>query len=217
MTQSETNMPLGRRRILVLTGTALVTALLVVFGGILPAEYNLDPTGLGRMTGTAKLWAPEEKVVGTSASDNAGASAKEVSLRTSATPYRSDEVEITLQAGGDPSRNDELEYKVRMKQGASFIYSWEAPGAADTKDIYVEAHGHTLTDPAAMTVAYYKKHFGTRDNGLIIAPFDGVHGWFFQNQSPKPLKIKLRFAGFYELVPPGEPGNEGELQAKRLQ
>lgn len=41
---------------------AVVVALLVLAGGVLPAEYGRDPLGLGRITGTAALWSPPQRV-----------------------------------------------------------------------------------------------------------------------------------------------------------
>lgn len=211
MATAEIDTPLSRRRILGLAAAASLAALVVVFGGILPAEYHVDPIGLGKLTGTAKLWAPAETTVAAKAPG-----AAPPATRSYPTVFRSDEVIIPIQAGGDPSRNDEIEYKVHLKKGGTYIYSWEVIGGSGPDDVYVEYHGHTLASPAQMTVAYYKKGFAQRDNGVLTAPFDGIHGWFFQNQSLKPLKIKLRLAGFYDLIPPGEAGNEGELVAKRL-
>ena len=38
-------------------------------------------------------------------------------------------------------------------------------------------------------------------------------GWFFQNSSMKPVVIRLKVSGFYDLVPPGQPGNEARITA----
>jgi hypothetical protein len=40
-----------------------------------------------------------------------------------------------------------------------------------------------------------------------------VHGWYLQNQSVNPVTVKLRVSGFYELIPPGETGNEAGIIA----
>ena len=57
--------PLTTHRILVLTGTAALLATLILLVGVLPAEYGLDPTGLGRWTGMADIWQPPQIVVAT--------------------------------------------------------------------------------------------------------------------------------------------------------
>ena len=64
-----------------------------------------------------------------------------------------------------------------------------------------------------MTVATYRQAYGTSRHGALTAPFDGIHGWQFSNSSEKPVVVKLRIAGFYELIPSGQPGNEAGIVA----
>lgn len=66
-------------------------------------------------------------------------------------------------------------------------------------------------------MAYYHKMTGTADKGTLSAPFDGFHGWFFQNSGVKPVTVRLRLAGFYPLIRDGAPGNEVGLHAKEVQ
>jgi hypothetical protein len=119
-----------------------------------------------------------------------------------------------LAVSGDAEHRDEVEYKVHLKMGGSYIYSWTATGVTDPEEFYTEFHGHTLAKGGTMTVAYYRKATGVSDNGVLTAPFDGVHGWYFQNQSLSPVKVRLRIAGFYELIPAGQPGNEAGFTAR---
>ncbi len=58
-----------------------------------------------------------------------------------------------------------------------------------------------------MTVASSKQAFGLRAQGALTAPFDGIQGWQFSNSSEKPVVVRLKASGFYELVPAGEEGN----------
>ena len=207
--QSEIASLPSRRTIALVTLGALLLALFILFAGVLPAEYNRDPTGLGRLTGIARLWAPEERTIDTAAS-NAPIS------RTYPISFRSDVIEFPLATGDDRDGRNELEYKVRLAKGASYIYSWSVEGVADPEEFYTEFHGHTVIDGEAMTVAEYRKAAGAADNGVLVAPFAGIHGWYFQNQSVGAVKVKLRLAGFYTLIPAGEPGNEAGLSARQI-
>lgn len=206
---AKTDTALGRAPLLALLGGTAATALLITVALILPAEYGRDPLGIGKATGIDRLWAPPEIRVAASAGDAAAA-------RSYGQAYRSDIVEIPLAASGDPERGDEIEYKVRMKKGSTYIYSWDVPGIADPEEFYSEFHGHTVEDGKAMTVAEYRKSTGTSDHGSLVAPFSGVHGWYLQNQSLKPVTVRLRLAGFYEIIPAGEPGNEAGLEARQV-
>lgn len=204
----------SRRNLVVLIATAVAVASAILFAGILPAEYNRDPTGLGRLFGTDKLWAPNEQVLAPQATANAVGPVRYA--RDYPTAYRSDVIEVPLKASGDPEHGDEVEYKVHLLEGASYVYSWQVSGIADPEEFYTELHGQTLAQGAAMRVVYYRKATGTHDNGVLTAPFDGVHGWYFQNQSVKPVTVRLRLSGFYDLISAGRPGNELGFSAKRV-
>ena len=64
-----------------------------------------------------------------------------------------------------------------------------------------------------MTVSTYRQAFGLKQQGALTAPFDGIQGWQFSNSSEKPVVVRLRLAGFYELIPSGQPGNEAGIVA----
>ena len=36
---------------------------------------------------------------------------------------------------------------------------------------------------------------------MSIAPWHGIHGWYWQNNNEAAVTVRLRMAGFYELVP----------------
>lgn len=198
---------LSRGRLLAVTAATLAAAVLIVLGVILPAEFNRDPLGVGRLSGLSRLWAPDEVEV--DARSGGAARAREY-----AAPFRTDVVEIPLGGFLDGVEKSELEYKVKMAKDATLIYAWEVVGSADARDFHYDQHGHTT--PAAgqpMTVATYRQAFGLRQQGALTAPFDGIQGWQFSNSSEKPVVVRLRLAGFYELVPAGQPGNEAGIVA----
>jgi hypothetical protein len=198
--------PPTQRKTLMLTGSAIVAGALVLFGGLIPAEYGRDPTGLGKLTGISALWSPAEIIVDATVTASAAQSYP--------APFRSDVISIPLGVEGS-EQTSELEYKVHMPKGATLIYSWEVPGIAESTEFYTEFHGHTLESREKMTVADYRKATGTKDNGALVAPFDGIHGWYVQNQSVKPVTMTLRLSGFYSLIPAGQPGNEAGLAARQ--
>ena len=70
----------------------------------------------------------------------------------------------------------------------------EAPAGSD---VWHEFHGHT-----PQTVTFYKKAAGVTHHGSLTAPFDGIHGWYFENRSKAPVTVRLRLSGFYEIIPP---------------
>lgn len=197
----------SKRTLLFSIGAAAATAMVITFAAVLPAEYNRDPLGLGRATGLSRLWAPEEVAVAPSA---AGAPA---AVRQPAA-FRTDTFDIPLAADGDQARRNALEFKVRLPKGAGLVYSWQAEGLPDAEDLMFDFHGHTVAAEAkgAVSVADYEKGSGGAAHGSLIAPVEGVHGWYFRNRSHRPIKVRLRLSGFYQLVPAGQEGNLPGIQ-----
>lgn len=187
----------SKRRLLVLSGLALAMAALIVLGAVMPAEFNRDPLGIGKATGLSRLFRETEP------SATVGATL----IRRYDTPFRRDTVHITLHYPGAGPYS--LEYKVRMKRGATLVYAWRVLDPPSREPLYTEFHGHTIGSPQTMKVQYYGKGKAAADSGALIAPFDGIHGWFVDNQVlDRPITVELKLAGFYELIPPGAEGNE---------
>jgi hypothetical protein len=196
-----------KRTLLLSTGGALFVAAVIVFAAVLPAEYNQDPLGLGRATGLSRLWAPKEITVSPDAA--AGPAA-----RKQLTAFRTDTFEIPLAADGDEGRRNALEFKVRLPKGGTLVYSWEAEGLKVPDDLMFDFHGHTVAAEAkgAVSVADYEKGSGSMANGSLVAPVDGIHGWYFRNRSSQPIKVRVKLSGFYQLVPGGQEGNLAGIQ-----
>jgi hypothetical protein len=195
------------RTLAFITGGGLIAGALIVLGAILPAEYNMDPLGVGKLSGISRLWAPEEKTWEPGAGMDPA--------HSSAAPMTRTVLEIPLGAADWPEAA--LEYKFAMKPGETLLYRWQAlneDGSPATVPVEFDFHGHTLEDGKAMTVANYRKDRALSDSGSLTAPFDGIHGWYFKNHAPDPIRIRLEATGFYTLVPPGQPGNEFRVRPR---
>lgn len=199
----------SKRTLLLSVAGAAITAIVITFAAVLPAEYNKDPLGLGHLTGLSRLWAPKEVLVETNAASAPAAQRQTVGFRT-------DTFEIPLAADGDEARRNALEFKVRMQKGQALVYSWEAEGLAVPEDLMFDFHGHTVAAEAkgAVSVADYEKGSGAQAHGSLTAPIDGIHGWYLRNRSDRPIKVRLKLSGFYELVPAGEEGNLTGIQPR---
>lgn len=180
------NLAPSRTRLLTIAGLAFVAASLILLVAVMPAEFHYDPTGLGRATGLMKLSRPAEVPVTVTAGATGVAHSYANTLRT-------ETIEIPLAAA--PSPGYDLEYKVRMKAGETLAYSWSV--AAPATEFYYDFHSESDPTPQ-IKVASHKEGAGNTANGSLVAPFDGIHGWYFENQSTKPVVVRLTLAGFYE-------------------
>jgi hypothetical protein len=122
-------------------------------------------------------------------------------------------VEIPLGASDWPEAA--VEYKVTMKPGQTIFYRWTATnldGTPIATPIEVDQHGHDVpSEGQPETVVQYQQVRVLQDQGSLTAPIDGIYGWYFRNHNVDPILIRLEIEGFYTLVPPGQPGNEGRL------
>ncbi|WP_293676026.1 hypothetical protein [uncultured Phenylobacterium sp.] len=199
--------PMRKGPLIAATLGALLIAVLIVLGAILPAEFNRDPLGLGRHSGLSRLWAPDDKTVDANAGGVARAREYDIA-------FRSDVVEIPLGGFLDGADKSQLEYKVRMAKDATLTYAWEVTGLSDARDFQFDQHGHTLAKAGeGMTVATYRKGNALKQQGALTSPFAGIQGWQFTNLGDGRAMVRLRLAGFYELIPAGQPGNEAGVVA----
>jgi hypothetical protein len=127
-------------------------------------------------------------------------SGKEAVSRTYPAPYRTDVIDVRVRGNGG-----EVEYMIQMKAGETVVYAWEVQNIADPQAFVTEFHGHTEPVGGKGDLMFYEKAAGAKANGALIAPWPGIHGWYWQNKSAAPVTVRLRMAGFYELIP-GQPG-----------
>jgi hypothetical protein len=174
----------------VLTG-GMLAASAILIGVVLPAEYRIDPLGIGKATGLLQLAAPKEVQMALPAASTVNSLA-----RFYPAAFRTDTVEIPLAGAGDADGADDLEWKVRMREGETLVYSWSVDASPD--EFYFDMHGESAPT-SDVKVVTYQKGSGISSNGSFVAPFDGIHGWYLQNQSERPVVVRLKLSGFYEL------------------
>lgn len=187
MTSSSPVAPPSSGRLVRATVAAAAAAALVLATVVLPAEYGIDPTGLGRATGLYR--APEAAsapLPTSSVTDVASGAAAAGSLFTADGPFRSDEMTLTLAAG------EGAEIKAEMRAGERLVYSWASSGGGVDVDMHGEA-----ADKVGGDRSYKTGEFETAGHGALEAPMAGNHGWFWQNLNDTPVTITLKTAGFY--------------------
>ena len=174
---------LARHLAIALLGAGLILA---VF--ILPAEFGIDPTGLGNRMGLLELSTASAAV---QLADIPMAPPE--TARFYPSPVKSNVIEIPLGLDG------ELEYKVRMKAGDTLVYSW----SVDNGTAYYDFHAES--EPDGADLRYKEEQDGaSAEHGSLVAPFDGIHGWYWLNLEDHPIVITLRVSGFYDLRPRDE-------------
>jgi len=107
------------------------------------------------------------------------------SISLQAAPFKRQSIQITL------APKEGMEYKYRLDKGAGMLYSWTSTG-----EVHWELHSQP--DEAARGYAeFFDTDDGNRSHGVYNAPFPGIHGWWWENQSDREVTIALTTAGFY--------------------
>jgi hypothetical protein len=168
--QASTDDQAAKRKILISMGGALAGAVVVLVLFVLPAEVGVDPLGTGRLFGLTGLAEP---------------SGRTATLTAQTQSLRSDAVAFEL------APFESVEYKYELAEGAAMAFSWSAPGP-----VYFDMH----SEPEDAEPGYAETfETGTADHadGVYIAPFAGIHGWFFENRGAETATVALTTAGFY--------------------
>jgi hypothetical protein len=116
-------------------------------------------------------------------------------FREYSSDYRTDVIDIPLEAFG------ELEYKLKLNEGDSIVYQWDAVDLEKPEQLYAEFHGHTPPVNNVGDLMFYRKANGATERGTLVAPFTGIHGWYLRNEGDEPIVVRLQVSGFYELLP----------------
>ncbi|MFZ5724699.1 MAG: transmembrane anchor protein [Pseudomonadota bacterium] len=193
------------RQLLRSTVIALAVALLLLVTVVMPAEYAIDPTGIGRLLGMTQMGEVKQAIAQENAAPVqviaesvavqvppvAAAPVAAVAAAASSTAAqvstRQDEVSITLEPGQG------AEVKLEMKKGAQVSFLWTANGGK----VNYDTHGDPYGAPRDFYHGYGKGKQTPQDEGVLTAAFDGKHGWFWRNRGEQPVKVTLRVSGDY--------------------
>ncbi len=110
--------------------------------------------------------------------------------------WRTDVVEIPV-----PGDGGALEYKLGMSEGDAIVYTWSVDALSEPALFLSEFHGHTeRVGDEPGTVMFYRRAVGATEDGAMIAPFEGIHGWYFKNDTADDVTVTLQVAGVYEIL-----------------
>ena len=177
-----------RQRLAAAAGAALLVAGLVLVMFVLPAEFAVDPTGVGAKTGLLPLGVTGQQVEALTATAGSGATAGAAIVVAQERPVQQETVNFALAPG------EGMEYKYRLDKGEALLYSWKSTAPVD-----VEFHAEPDGGPAGYAQTYEKVPQRTEASGTLTAPFPGIHGWFWENKTSEPVTVTLTASGFYNM------------------
>jgi hypothetical protein len=183
---------------------AAVSAVVLLVAVVLPAEYGIDPTGIGRVLRMTEMGDIKQQLAAEAAADAAAAApvaptqaagttlgmssanaAQPTPAPVAAAPkvvWR-DEMPVTLTPG------EGTEIKLKMAEGAKVQYAWVVEGGS----VNFDTHG----DAPGKSISYEKGRGVASDEGVLEAAFTGNHGWYWRNRGQANVKVILRTRGDY--------------------
>ena len=183
---STTETP-ARERIALNAGVALLAAGLLLVVAVLPAEYGVDPLGIGRRLGLTAMNDVKKEVDAFQAS-RASSAPGTATVVPQPRDYQNETVAFTLVPGGT------VEYKYRLDKGQALLYSWKATGRVNC-----EFHAEPDGAPRGYAESYEKRDAEDAASGTLTAPFSGIHGWYWENTGSTDVTVTLSAAGFYTM------------------
>jgi hypothetical protein len=218
---SDRDLP-STRKLIGSTILAAVTAGVLLVTVVMPAEYGIDPTGIGNLLGLKKMGEIRVSLDKEAAADkaknsginpdvtqsdiNAAPTSKPTSIDTT-TANNEKTTEIDAANISKPVsvnsaiRNDTMQVKlapddgVEIKADMSKGKKLQYTWSSDGGKANFDVHA----DSKKSNIDYYQYSKGSAQSkeGEIEAAFDGSHGWFWRNRTGSPITITLKTTGEY--------------------
>lgn len=193
-------------RLLRSTAIAVGVAATLLVTVVLPAEYAVDPTGIGRLLGLTEMGTVKMAIAREAEQEASAAAAASAPMITAqASPAPAAAAPAPVQASAPPEQasagkaeemtltlapGQGVEIKAKMRKGASVTYVW----VTDGPKLNFDTHG----DGAGISYHGYGKGSESRSEGVLTAAFDGSHGWFWRNRADKPVTVTVKVSGDFD-------------------
>jgi hypothetical protein len=208
------------RQLIRSTLIAAVSALVLLYTVVLPSEYGVDPTGLGRILGLTEMGEIKTRLAKEAAEDAAAAAANRPAPKaalpaastanapamgasaptpSAPTPSASTPSASTPSASGAPAWRDEMSFTLAPGQGTEIKLKMKQGETAlfswkvQGGVVNFDTHG----DGGGQSISYEKGRAVAADDGELVAAFTGNHGWFWRNRGKADVTVVLQTGGAY--------------------
>lgn len=177
------------------TVAAIVGAAFIGVAVYLPAEYGIDPTGMGNVLGLTEMGEIKQQLAREAAEDELihGGSDQSSNLVDDVfglfvgAAHAQEAWTDTMTFTPEPDASSEI--KLTMAEGDVAEYAWVAEGGRINFDLHAHGDGQSID--------YDRGRGATSGEGSIEAPFPGEHGWFWRNRDNTAVTVTLHLRGAY--------------------
>ena len=168
---------------------AILVAVALLVTVVLPAEYGVDRTGVGRLLGLTEMGRMKR------AAAEAGTATPAANLPPlDYNAGQSGELRVPLAPG------EGREVKASMRAGGTMRYIW----STNNLPVHYELHGEPRGG-AKGVYSSYKIAVSKGESGDFTAPMEGTQGWYWRNDTPLPVIVTVKATGEWAdlmIVPP---------------
>ena len=189
---------------------ALGASIVLLITVILPAEYAIDPTGVGRALGLTDMGQIKAQLAQEAKEDQANSEVvvaenkvenELISAEPEAAPQELEVISPKADAvvAAEPVWKDKImlslkpgqgaEVKLVMEKGQTAQFKWVSKGGPVNYDTHGDGNGKSISYEKGRGVPNY--------DGDLVAAFTGNHGWFFRNRNENTVVVILRTNGEY--------------------
>jgi hypothetical protein len=161
------------------TAIAAGIAGLLLVTVVLPAEYGIDPTGVGRVLNLTEMGKMKR-----AAAESAAAASPRNLPPLDYKAGQSGEATVVLAPG------EGREVKAAMQAGHDMTYEW----TTSNLPVHYELHGEPRGAGKGVYTSY-KIGVSKGEKGTFKAPFEGTQGWYWRNDTPFPVTITAKATG----------------------
>jgi hypothetical protein len=161
---------------------AVVVGALALFV-VLPAEFGIDPTGVGKSLGLTEMAEPA------SAELERGSKRTGVLELTESTPPAQSGLNDRWTI--DLAPFESIEFKYVVDEPGPIAFSWQG-----TAPLKYDMHAHPFEGGVALTESY-GIDTAQAMQGIYNPAFAGIHGWYWENQTMDNVTIVLDASGAF--------------------
>lgn len=176
---------------------AVAGALAILVAVVLPAEYGIDPTGIGRSIGLTEMGEIKTELRNEAEQDHRqpATNGEQSSIfrsilgvlvssaQAEETDTWNNEIKFALAPG------ETYEVKLTMNAGDRASYLMTVTGGRVNFDLHGHGNGQSIT--------YEKGRGSAGTEGEFVAAFPGGHGWFWRNRDKQDVTVVLKLKGNY--------------------
>lgn len=190
------------RQLIKSTIIAITAAAAILVTIVLPSEYAVDPTGVGKILNLTEMGEIKQQLSAEAEAD------RQLQMQMIETEEKSSDLldsllglivssahaQSAVEAWTDEQTyvlvpGESIEIKLVMEEGAEAEFLWVAEGGVLNFDL----HG----DGSGKNISYEKGRGVPNQDGVLKAAFTGNHGWFWRNRDKQDVKFTLSVRGAY--------------------